>query len=97
MKTGYGKVKRFAPQHFGIGPGGAWVERQNAQKQEATKLSREITAILGSPAHGIDSIESLFWRLVEATLEMARKIEELERKVDGHHDSLMALYNPGEF
>ena len=90
-------MPKLALQHFGTGPGRAWIERQNAQKQEATKLSREIMAVLESPAHGIDSIESLFWRLAQVTLEMARKIEELERKVDGHHDSLMALYNPGEF
>lgn len=74
----------FAPQHFGTGLGQAWVEQQKREEQEATKLSREIEAILNSPAYGADTFKSCFWRLVEVTLEMAQKIEILERREHGH-------------
>lgn len=74
----------FAPRHFGTGPGQAWVEQQKREEQEATNLSREIEAIRNSPAYGADTYKSCFWRLVEITLEMAKRIEELERCEHSH-------------
>ena len=45
-------------------------------------LTKELDAIFLSSAHGNDSPTTLFWKLIDVTREMAKRIEVLARKLD---------------
>ena len=99
MKRRIEKVKRFAPRHSLIDIELAWLRKKRIAELEelrTTRLPARIKAILASPAYGKDDSDSLFWKLAEVVLEMAQKIEVLERKTEEHHDRLMELFNSGE-
>jgi len=61
-------------------------------------LTEELDRLVKEPARDEDAIhDRIFWRLVDICLEMAKRIETLERKVETQGHEIMALMNPGEF